>query len=352
MSKIMKNWKMTSGPGPEPDDDDDEALLKLLRSDFVFEAEDRAIVGKPRLLSLKDHDRPFVRIASKVSFDDLNLRRGADDRRDRFAVLKLAQGLGEIKDLTGPSTSDAVDEFAAKVFAQAPNFGLAIEAIRRSAQVHIRNGACWLQIRPLVIESNPGSGKTRLVHILAEASALPLIYLDCAAMTNLSPIISQDGTWSNSRHSEIMQALANSASANVIVVLDELDKLRDMSRHASPQPSEALVGLLEKRSAAAHMDNYLQLTVDLSFINWIILVNDATRLSRAFLDRCQVIRMARPTPDEIADIAAREIARRGLAPELVTPITKAVRSGKITSLRTLHKLLDAASAATSRPLLN
>ena len=282
----------------------------------------------------------------------INARRGADDRRDRHAVRRLVERLGEIKDLTGPGTSDEVDEFAAKVFAQAPNFGRVIEAIRQSAQVHVRRGARWLQIQPLVIESGPGSGKTRIVHLLAEASGLPLVYLDCAAMTNTSPIISQDGTWGNSRHSDIMHALANSASANAIVVLDELDKLRDMSRHGSPQPSESLVGLLEKRSAAAHMDNYLQLNVDLSFINWIILVNDATRLSRAFLDRCKVIRMAPPTPRQIAEIAAREIERRGLEPELVIPITKAVRAGKITSLRTIHKLLDAASAAASRPLLN
>ena len=351
MSKIMKNWKMTSGPGLEPDDHD-EALLELLRSDFVFEAEQRASLGKPRLLALKDHDRPFVRIASQVSIDELNARRGADDRRDRHAVRRLAEGLGEIKDLIGPGTLDEVDEFAAKVFAQAPNFARAIEAIRQSAQVHIRRGARWLQIRPLVIESSPGVGKTRLAHLLAEASGLQMVYLDCAAMTNMSPIISQDGTWSGSRHSDIMQALATSASANVIVILDELDKIRDMSRYGSPKPSEALVGLLEKRSAAAHMDNYLQLAVDLSFINWIVLVNDATRLSQPFLDRCQVIRMALPTPQEIADIAAREIERRGLEPELVTPITKAVRTGKINSLRTLHKLLDAASAAASRPLLN
>lgn len=350
MSKIMKNWKMTSGPGLEPDDDDDEALLKLLRSDFVFEAEDRASVGKPRLLALKDYDRPFVRIAPGVSVDEHNARRGADDRRDRHAVRQLIERLGEIKDLTGPATSDAVDEFAAKVFAEAPNFGPVIEVIRQSAQVHIRRGARWFQIRPLVIESSPGAGKTRLAHFLAEASGLQMVYLDCAAMTNMSPIISQDGTWGGSRHSDIMQALATSASANVIVVLDELDKIRDMSRYGSPKPSEALVGLLEKRSAAAHMDNYLQLTVDLSFINWIILVNDATRLSQPFLDRCRVIRMGPPTPQEIAAIAAREIERRGLAPELVGAITAQVRRGKITSLRTLHKLLDA--AALARPILN
>jgi len=352
MSKMMKNWKMTSGPGPEPDADDDEELNRLMRTDFVFEAEARTNLGKPRLLALEGYDRPFVRIAPQISMDEHNAPRGADDRRDRHAVRRLIECLGEIKDLKGPATSDAVDEFASKVFAEAPNFGRAIEAIRRSAQVHIGRGARWLQIRPLVIESGPGSGKTRLVHLLAEASGLEMVYLDCAAMTNVSPIISQDGSWSNSRQSDIMQALANSASANVIVVLDELDKLRDMSRNGSPKPSEALVGLLEKRSAAAHMDNYLQLAVDLSFINWIILVNDATRLSQPFLDRCQIIRMAPPTPQEIADIAALEIERRGLEPELVITITKAVRSGKITSLRTLHKLLDVANAASARSTLN
>lgn len=352
MSKMMKNWKMTSGSGLEPDADDDEELRKLLHSDFVFEAEDRANLGKPRLLALEGYDRPFVRIAQQISMDEHDARRGSDGRRDRHAVRRLIEGLGEIKDLKGPATSDAVDAFAAKVFADAPNFGRAIEAIRQSAQVHIRRGARWLQFRPLVIESAPGAGKTRLVHLLAEASSLPLVYLDCAAMTTLTPILSQDGSWGNSRQSDIMQALASTTSANVIVVLDELDKLRDMSRNGSPKPSEALVGLLEKRSAAAHMDNYLQLAVDLSFINWIILVNDATRLSQPFLDRCQIIRMAPPTPQEIADIATREIERRGLEPELVALITKAVRKGKITSVRTLHKALDAAKAASARSTLN
>ncbi|MGV8834243.1 MAG: AAA family ATPase [Devosia sp.] len=349
---MMKNWKMTSGPGLEPDDDDDEALQRLMRSDFALEANDRAILGKPRLLALRDYDRPFIRITHAVSDDEQIARRGGDERRDRHAVRRLIQGLGEIKTLAGPGTSEDVDEFVAKVFAEAPNFGPALEALRQSAQVHIRGGARWLQFRPLVIESSPGAGKTRLAKLLAETSGLQMVYLDCAAMTNMSPIISQDGTWGNSRQSDIMQALASSASANVIVVLDELDKLRDFSRHGSPKPSEALVGLLERHSAASHMDNFLQLAVDLSFINWIILVNDMTRLSQPFLDRCKVIQLAPPTATEIATIAAREIERRGLEPELVAAITKAVQSGKITSLRTLHKLLDAAAAASARSILH
>lgn len=346
----MKNWKMTSGPEMEPDDDED--LRDLMRSDFLIEAHVRARVGKPRAFMLEGFEQPFVRLTPSVDRAEQDARRGASDRRDGMAVNRLITRLGEIKPLTGPSTTHQVDELAAALFAEATNFAHAIEAIRRSAQVIIRRGARWLQFRPLVIESGPGVGKTRFVHLLASLSGLKLVYLDCAAMTNMSPIVSQDATWSGARHSEIIEALANSRSANVIVCLDELDKIRDFGRHSSPKPSEALVGLFEKRSAAGHLDNYLQVAVDLSFINWIVLVNDLARISQPLLDRCQVIRLPPPSPTEIAAIASREIERRSLEPELLAAITAQVRAGKITSLRTLGKLLDAASAAASRPILN
>nr|WP_314262451.1 AAA family ATPase [uncultured Devosia sp.] len=350
MSKIVKNWKMTSGPSPEPDDD--EALRDLMRSEFVIEAYDRAALGKPRVLLLEGLDRPFVRLAQSVDRDEQDARRGASDRRDGMAVNRLIGRLGEIKSLAGPSNTHAVDELAAALFEEAHNFAPAVEAIRRSAQVNIRRGARWLQFRPLVIESTAGAGKTRFVHRLAAHSGLKLVYLDCATMTNMSPIVSQDASWSGARHSEVMEGLANSTSANLIVCLDELDKIRDFGRHASPRPSESLVGLFEKQSAASHLDNYLQLAVDLSFINWVVLVNDLSRISQPLLDRCQVIRLAPPSPKEIAHIASLEIERRGLDPELVDAINAEVRRGKITSLRTLHKLLEVASAASSRPILN
>lgn len=211
-------------------------------------------------------------------------------------------------------------------------------------------GARWMQFRPTVIESSPGAGKTKLAHRLSELSGVPLIYLDCAAMSNLTPILGQDSSWSNSRASEIVEGLSGGSVANVVVVLDELDKLKDYGRNASPKPSEQLVGLLEKRSAAAHLDHFTQLTLDLSFI-----LDYPDQRSPAAVAAAAGPLPGRPLASasgrNIAQIAAREIERRGLEPELVKPITQAVRSGRITSLRTLHKLLDAAAAASARPLL-
>lgn len=183
----------------------------------MIDAHDRAIPGKPRSLLLKGFNQPFVRLTPTVDPAEQNARRGASDRRDGMAVHRLISRVSEVKTLTGPSTTHEVDELAAALFAEASNFAPAIEAIRRSAQVIIRRGARWLQFRPVVIESGPGAGKTRFAHRLAALSGLQLVYLDCAAMTNMSPILSQDATWSGARQSEIIEALANSSSANLIV---------------------------------------------------------------------------------------------------------------------------------------
>lgn len=351
MSK-MKNYTRTTYGQPEPDLDADLDLYDLPPKDFLLETFDRLAAGRPRLLNAGSDTSAFVRLMEQINPAAHGSRRGADNRQDRHAVNRLIDGLSDVKSLKGPATSDTVDRLAAALFADAPNFAEAIQTIRSSAMTSIRRGARWLQFKPIIIESDPGAGKTRIVQKLADHSGLPIIYLDCASMTNLTPILGQDSSWSHARSSEVMEGIARGDVANPIVVLDELDKLKDNGRNSSPQASEALVGLFEESSAAAHLDHFSQLTVDMSFINWVILVNDVDRLSRPLVDRCKVVRLLPPSVDEIIEIATREIERRGLEPELVAAIAKAVHKGRLTSLRTLHKLLDAAAAASARPLLN
>ena len=311
---------------------------------------DRTQFQKPRCIALEGWDTTTIKLVSEKDQGSREAPRTSRD--DSHAVQNLLVGLSETKLLAGPSTPHAVDEMAAALFAKSPNFAPAIEAMRINAQLKIRQGARWLHFRPIVIESEPGAGKTRFVHELGNASGLPLIYLDCATMNTLTPILGQDSSWSHSRPSEIMQAMSASRIANPFVALDELDKLQNHGRNAHPKPSESLVGLLEATTAKAHLDHYTQATLDMRFINWIILVNDLNRLSKPFLDRCQVIRLPKLTSGDFAKIAAGEIERRGLEPELVEPLAKAVRSGRITSLRKLNKALDAAEAASARPILN
>lgn len=335
------------GPdGPEPVDFD------LERSDYVTEVMARARKGQPRIFNLEGWDTVHVRLVSeKLDLNAQSARRGGEQRREKIG-LDLTVGLAEVKSLLGPRTEHQVDELAADLHAEAPNFAAVTQAIRRSAQANIRAGAKWFQFKPILLQSDPGIGKTRYAELLGAACQLKTIYLDCALMTTTAALISPDGLWSTSRASELMERLSRGRCANPLMVVDEFDKLVDHGRNAPEFASEKLLGVLEYRSAKAYQDPFLQLEVDLSFVNWILMCNDLDRIAQPVRDRCIVIKLPPLQSADFAVIAEREIERRGLAPELLPTLVRAVRSGRIKSLRKLHKALDAAAAAGSRPRLH
>jgi ATP-dependent Lon protease len=128
--------------------------------------------------------------------------------------------------------------------------------------------------------------------------------------------------------------------------------MTDISIHGRSEATEVLLGFLERDSARKARDSYLNIDVDLSFASWVLLVNDLDRISPAVRDRCKVICVPPLKPQDLADMARREIERRELEPELAAPLIHAVRTGKLKSLRKLHKALDAAAAVMTRTRLH
>jgi ATP-dependent Lon protease len=171
-------------------------------------------------------------------------------------------------------------------------------------------------------------------------------------MTTSTPLLGGDAIYKLSRASDIIRNISAHGVGNPIVVFDEVDKATDTSRGGRENPAEALLGFLEPTSARRMHDHYLGIDLDLSHLNWILLANDIGKLPRPLLDRCKVIRMSALTPQEITEIAAREIDRRQLEPDVLRVIARACARREIKSLRKLHKILDAAQAALSGPRLH
>jgi len=309
----------------------------------------RARLGRPVRYRTSEGEKTIVRLADLPQADAVD---SSSDRERRSAIRATRSQLLEFFTLGGPSDHHQIDELAADLFAQHMLLGPAIEHIRSSSQLALNRGASWFAFYPLLIASPPGLGKTSFVRSLAAASGLPVIYIDCSLEKTVTSITSGDSVFGTSRASALISGLVEHKVANILVVLDEIDKLTDVSRNASATPSENLIGLVQRETAKVYRDSHLQMTVDLSYLNFIFLANDLSRIAAPLRDRVKVVQLDPPTARQIADIAAREIERRGLDPGLVPILRKAAATGKIRSLRKLHKLLDAAQATKSRPLLN
>ena len=323
-------------------------LLDTWLTDAQLDAINRATVGRPRTVS--GTADVFVRLAPEPT-DGFAAKRG-DEQGKSTEALEIARTLSEPLRLKGPARAHAIDELAADAFEIAPNFAVPLEAMRLSAEAMLRRGALYFQFMPLLIEAPPGIGKTTWAMRYAAQTGLPALYLDAAGMTTTGALVSADSVWRNARLSEVVRFLAETKVANPVVILDEFDKLQDLSRNARGDASEVMLPLLERSTAAAYYDHFLQWPVDLSFINWIMLCNDLNRIAKPVRDRCMVIRMPAPDASQMAEIAHGEIVRRELPDDLLIPILRAVRAGRLTSLRKLHKALDAAAAAASRPFIN
>lgn len=172
MRSLFNDLTPDDGPdGPEFVDFD------LERSDYVIEVMARTRMGQPRIFNLEGWDTVHVRLVSeKLDLNAQAARRGGEQRREKIGT-DLTVGLAEIKSLLGPRTEHQVDELAASLHAEAPNFSAVTQAIQRSAQANIRAGAKWFQFKPILVQSDPGIGKTRYAELLGSACKLELIYL-------------------------------------------------------------------------------------------------------------------------------------------------------------------------------
>ncbi len=315
---------------------------------------DRAIssveMGKPRTVFLPSGPQTYLRLTDPLTHEAINDGAGRNTEPPEKARLKFDADTPV--QLIGPATEHAIDEVIGDLFARAPAFGPFLQALHESAHSALMRGANYLHFRPLLIVSPPGTGKSTIVRQLAEATGLPLLALDGSTMMTTVDLTGADSVFRTSRPSLIVKEVLRHGVGNPVVLFDEIDKLADVSHGARENPAEALLTFLEPSTAGRVHEHFLQIDLDLRFLNWILVANDIDKVPQTVRDRCKVIQIPPLTPQDLAAIAAAEVRRRHLEPELVAALTRACARGQIKSLRKLHKALNAAEATLRRPVLH
>jgi len=308
--------------------------------------------GEPRSFIWDGQTITRVRITERARGDDAMARLGGGDSKANEAIERLQQGLSKPMTLGGPTTLEAIDELAATLHAEAPHFRAATGKLYQRARAHVEAGKPWLAHPPLLLVGPPGIGKSQWARQLAILAQLPVTVIDAGAMTSPAPLIGIDGSWRGARPSLLLLSMQQHRRPNFICVVDEVDKMTSFGTPRDSSPDSILLGLLEPTTARGFEDSYLRQPVNMSFVNWILTANDLAGVSAPIRDRCLVIHIDPITADDFEHLALRQIEQRELDHDLLPFVMRGFRSGQIKSLRKLNKVLDAANAAMSRPMLN
>jgi ATP-dependent Lon protease len=183
------------------------------------------------------------------------------------------------------------------------------------------------QITPILLDGEPGVGKTAFAQAFAESLGLPFIKLTAGGMQHAATLTGTSSHWANAQTGEIYNLIARSAWATGVLLIDEADKLSSRSDYSI---LPALLDLLEPESARNFRDESLGLQFDASRLIVLMTSNNTAHIDDALLSRCRVFCIEVPGVEQKRLIALHEFDQLNKA----LPKTKRLRLD-LDSLETL-----------------
>jgi len=250
------------------------------------------------------------------------------------------------KAVTGLSTRHEADAIAAELMSFAPWMRAAIEVLWRDMLASVGGP---LVLRPLLLVGPPGCGKTALLTRLAALLNLPTTRVEMSGTTAVFDLTGLEFNWSESRPGEPISLIDSSGQANVLMVLDELEKAGRTGNGGDPLA--ALLPLLNRDTARSFRSPWLAVPVDLSHVSWLATANDLSRVPRPLLDRLRVIEVGLPTGVALRTLIGRVLGEVELCSKALGRIETEIISGRL-SLRGLARIGEELRVLEARRLLH
>ncbi|MDY7576716.1 AAA family ATPase [Herbaspirillum sp. RTI4] len=213
-----------------------------------------------------------------------------DDRRDAGArTLQNAHASSGNRTLPDAKAAHARLESAKSRFENL------VEPIERLQTDLVLAGAMQpsdFRITPLLLLGAPGIGKTFLATQLAEALGVSTEKISAGGAQGAFQLVGSHTSWTGSRPGMIFSLLANGDSAAPVVVIDEVDKIRDAQYPVLP----ALLDLLDPATSKKFHDEFFELRFDASRIVFVLTANSIEHVPPALLSRVEVFNVPAPGP--------------------------------------------------------
>lgn len=204
-----------------------------------------------------------------------------------------------------------------------------------------------VHLRPLLIEGEPGGGKSRFARRLGEILGVSVWRTD-ASQSDGAVFGGTDRRWYSAEPCHALLAIAKGRIANPLVLIDEIEKAATRSDYG--RLWDSLLGFLEPETNSRYPDPALQTNLDLSQVSYVATANSVDPLPSPIRDRFRVVKFPKPTANDLdallPAIMADLVRERRLDPCWFPPLDTLERAAVARywrggSVRRLRRIVEA-----------